>query len=151
MGPLFFEIFFILYLVFFLSSCAKSTTPPLSNLIFLKIILSSAFGPLLDNIAKETYKNLLCGIFFIKGDPDLSCELILKGLLFLLLLLLLIFKLLFSSYLFGLLFFLDNKILLNLFIFDKTLNLLVKISSAAPGKVTWEDSIKTPLLFLFGS
>ena len=59
--PFFLSAFLILNLFFFLSSWAKSTTPPLSNLILLKIGLSSHEGPLLDIIARETYKNLWSG------------------------------------------------------------------------------------------
>ena len=135
---LFFVIFLILYLVFFLSSCAKSTTPPLSNLIFLKIILSSAFGPLLDIIARDTYKNLLFGIFFDNGefDFDLSKLFILKGLWLFVLLIERLFKLVFSLYLLLLLFFLESNILLNLFILERTLYLFEKTSSDAPGRIT---------------
>ena len=56
--------FFILNLLFFCKvSWAKSTTPPLSKRILLKIVLSSVFGPFALNIAKLTYKNLFLFLF----------------------------------------------------------------------------------------
>ena len=137
----------ILYFAFFLCSWAKSTTPPFSILIFLKIILSSVLGPLLESIAKDTYKNLFLGFFTDFSLIDLS------RLSLLMLLLRLLFKRVFllSSPINGLLFLFDNRILLNLFIFAKTLYLLLKSSSWPPGTVTWVEPNKAPLLFLLGS
>ena len=150
--------FLILNLFFFLSSWAKSTTPPFSNLIHLRIGLSSVAGPLLDSIARETYKNLfgerLKALLAVGFSGLLAKVCLSKGFL-LLYELFLLYVLVSSTLSFlspGLLaFFCANNILLNLFILDNTLYLLLKTSSLAPGTVTCDFSNNNPFSLLFGS
>ena len=139
--------FFILNFSFLPNfSWAKSTTPPLSILIRLKIVLSSAFNPLLLSIAKETYKNFgfLLSVFFFPPTTvvfNVCLSNVLSP------------KLLFNaiSVSFKVFLFFDNKILLSLFIFCKTLYLSLNILSFADCKTVWELLIRFPSVSLLGS
>ena len=132
---------FILNLLFFwMLSWAKSTTPPLSNLIFLKIVLSSVLGPFALSIANDTYKNLffrLVVLTLLFPSNIFAFVKVFRSNFFLGLSLSL--KLRFSSSESCDPFRLDNNILLNLFIFCNTLYLSLNKPSwfTFDGIITW--------------
>ena len=121
----------ILNCLFFMISLVRSTTPPFSPLVPLTIFLSSKFLP----IANDIYKNLC---LMLSSNKRLLQLPVLEDPFSLVLLpeeVLIEF--------FSFLFF-DKRILLNLFIFDNTLFLLLNISSDAPGKITCVSLINIP-------
>ena len=129
--------FLILNLLFFwIFSWAKSTTPPLSSLIFLKMVLSSVLGPFALSIAKDTYNNLFFRLFNLIGLLPVNIlalvKVFLSNFVFVSSL-----KLLFKSEESKEPFRLDNNILLNLFIFWRTLYLSLNKLSWFDGIITW--------------